>query len=101
MRFEEYEIAEIAAYNSAFHSARALLFAEDYTQRSHYCLNIALRHLYSKDDEILELSIILGTRNVSCYQGVREERIGLLYSAYRAVLFLWDRWGVLRRIRIA
>ena len=34
---EENEMAEIAAYNSAFHSARALLFAKGYVERSHYC----------------------------------------------------------------
>ena len=43
---EEYEMTEIAAYNSAFHSARALLFAKGYTERSHYCLGIALKSLY-------------------------------------------------------
>ncbi len=48
-------MAEIAAYNSAFHSARALLFAKGYVERSHYCLIVALRHLYSNDDEILNL----------------------------------------------
>jgi uncharacterized protein (UPF0332 family) len=37
---------EIAAYNSAFHSARALLFAKGYVERSHYCLSIALGSLY-------------------------------------------------------
>lgn len=46
MDIEEYEMAEIAAYNSAFHSARALLFAKGYVERSHSCLGIALRSLY-------------------------------------------------------
>jgi uncharacterized protein (UPF0332 family) len=43
---KENEMAEIAAYNSAFHSARALLFARGYVERSHYCLGIALKCLY-------------------------------------------------------
>jgi hypothetical protein len=30
---DEFEMAEMAAYNSAFHSARALLFAKDYIDR--------------------------------------------------------------------
>ncbi|MDD4447498.1 MAG: HEPN domain-containing protein [Methanothrix sp.] len=34
----ENEMAEIAAYNFAFHSARGLLFAKGYVERSHYCL---------------------------------------------------------------
>ena len=50
---EEYEMAEIAAYNSAFHSARALLFSKGYTERSHYCLGIALGSLY--DGQIRDL----------------------------------------------
>ena len=37
----------MAAYNSAFHAARALLFAKGYTERSHFCLGVALRGLYS------------------------------------------------------
>ncbi|AGK60059.1 putative conserved protein related to C-terminal domain of eukaryotic chaperone, SACSIN [Archaeoglobus sulfaticallidus PM70-1] len=48
-------MAEIAAYNSAFHSARALLFAKGYVERSHYCLGLALKYLYKERDKILEL----------------------------------------------
>lgn len=29
-----------------FHAARALLYVKNYRERSHYCLIIALRHLY-------------------------------------------------------
>jgi uncharacterized protein (UPF0332 family) len=43
---KDYEMTEIAAYNSAFHSARALLFAKGHRERSHYCLAVAVRHLY-------------------------------------------------------
>lgn len=46
LEIDEYEMAEMAAYNSAFHAARALLFAKGYTERSHFCLGIALRGLY-------------------------------------------------------
>jgi uncharacterized protein (UPF0332 family) len=46
LEINEYEMAEIAAYNSAFHAARALLFAKGYTERSHFCLGVALRGLY-------------------------------------------------------
>lgn len=46
LEIEEYEMAEMAAYNSSFHAARALLFAKGYTERSHYCLGVALRSLY-------------------------------------------------------
>jgi uncharacterized protein (UPF0332 family) len=43
---DKYEMAEIAAYNSAFHAGRALLFAKGYTERSHFCLGVALKGLY-------------------------------------------------------
>ena len=46
LEIDEYEMAEIAAYNSAFHAARALLFAKGYTERSHFCLGVALKGLY-------------------------------------------------------
>ena len=46
LEIDEFEMAEMAAYNSAFHSARALLFAKGYTERSHFCLGVALKGLY-------------------------------------------------------
>ncbi|HDQ07696.1 MAG TPA: tetratricopeptide repeat protein [Methanoculleus sp.] len=42
----EYEMAHIAAYNSAFHAGRALLFSRGFVERSHACLTVALLHLY-------------------------------------------------------
>ena len=41
-----YKWATIQCYYSMFHSARALLYAEGYRERSHYCLIVALRALY-------------------------------------------------------
>ena len=52
---EEFEMAEIASYNSLFHSARALLFNKGYIERSHACLVTALRSLYNKDQTLLDL----------------------------------------------
>jgi uncharacterized protein (UPF0332 family) len=46
LKIDEYEMAEMAAYNSAFHVTRALLFEKGYTERSHFCLGVALRGLY-------------------------------------------------------
>ena len=72
-------MAEIAAYNSGFHSARALLFVRGYTERSHYCLGVALKCLYKKDEIIKALNtfdkIRLSRHNVM-YGGIlitREE----------------------------
>jgi len=55
MDIDEYEMVHLASYNSAFHSARALLFARGYTERSHICINVALKHLYKENKELSSL----------------------------------------------
>jgi len=41
-----YKWATIQAYYSMFHSARALLFAKGYREKSHICLKFAIQALY-------------------------------------------------------
>jgi uncharacterized protein (UPF0332 family) len=53
----EYKWATIQAYYAMFHAARALLYAEGYREKSHYCLSIALLELYG-DTGKLPLSLI-------------------------------------------
>ena len=55
LAIEEFEMAEIATYNSIFHSARSLLFNNGYIERSHICLVTALRALYNKNQPFLDL----------------------------------------------
>lgn len=43
---EKFKWATIQAYYSMFHSARALLYYKNYREKSHYCLIVALKHLY-------------------------------------------------------
>lgn len=45
---QSYKWATIQSYYSMFHSARALLYAKNYREKSHYCLIISLRALYVK-----------------------------------------------------
>jgi len=52
---DELEMAEIASYNSIFHSSRALLFNKRYTERSHICVIIGLKELYKDNTELLDL----------------------------------------------
>ena len=52
---QELEMAEIASYNSIFHSARSLLFKKEYTERSHICVIIALKELYKNNYELIDL----------------------------------------------
>jgi uncharacterized protein (UPF0332 family) len=53
----EYKWATIQAYYAMFHAARALLYAEGYREKSHYCLSIALLELYG-DIGKLPLSLV-------------------------------------------
>ena len=55
IEIEELEMTEIASYNSIFHSARSLLFKKEYTERSRICVILALKELYKKNYEMIEL----------------------------------------------
>jgi uncharacterized protein (UPF0332 family) len=62
---KEFEMAEIAAYYSAFHSARALLFSQGYLERSHTCLVTAVSYLYKGDKEIQNFAATLDKLRLS------------------------------------
>jgi len=47
-KIENYKWATIQAYYSMFHTSRALIYNKKYREKSHYCLVIALEHLYLK-----------------------------------------------------
>jgi len=47
----------IQSYYAMFHSARALLYAENYREKSHHCLIVALKSLYV-DKQLLQPSLI-------------------------------------------
>ncbi len=55
LEIKEFEMSEIASYNSIFHSARSLLFNNEYTERSHFCVILALKELYKNNYELIEL----------------------------------------------
>ena len=55
LEIEEYEMAEIASYNSIFHAARSLLFKKGYIERSHLCVILAIKELYVGDHELSAL----------------------------------------------
>ncbi|MCD4812860.1 HEPN domain-containing protein [bacterium] len=52
-----YKWATVQAYYSMFHSARALLYAKNYREKSHACLIIAIRALYV-DEKLLPVRLI-------------------------------------------
>ena len=43
---KDYKWSTIQSYYSMFHSGRALIYRKGYREKSHYCLIVALRHLY-------------------------------------------------------
>ena len=41
-----YKWSIVQSYYAMFHAARALLYSQGYREKSHYCLSIAMRHLF-------------------------------------------------------
>lgn len=73
-RDKNYRWCIIQIYYSMFHSARSLLYFRNFRERSHYCLNQAVRELYVKQNKIdvffLEaLSEAKGLREAADYYG--------------------------------
>jgi len=44
-----YKWCTIQTYYSMFHAARALLYSRGYREKSHYCLAVAMRHLFVEE----------------------------------------------------
>lgn len=72
IEIEELEMAEIASYNSIFHSARSLLFKKEYTERSHICVILALKELYKSNNELIDL--------LSTFDKIRISRHNIQYG---------------------
>jgi uncharacterized protein (UPF0332 family) len=54
---KNYKWSTIQSYYSMFHSSRALLYSNNYREKSHFCLIVALRTLYV-DKNLLPNSLI-------------------------------------------
>jgi len=50
-----WDVAFLMAYNSMFHSGRALLFANNLKERSHQALILALKEIYAGNLELVSL----------------------------------------------
>ncbi len=61
---EDYKWATIQIYYSMFHSARALLYAKNLREHSHYCLIAAIKTLYVETKQI----------PVYCLEGLQEAK---------------------------
>lgn len=86
---EEYEMAQIAAYNATFHAARALLFAKGYIERSHLCLSVAIRELYPELNDMINTfdRLRISRHNVQ-YGGKRVSKEEVLFAISFAEEFL-------------
>jgi uncharacterized protein (UPF0332 family) len=49
---EDFKWAAVQSYYSMFHAAKALVLKEGYREKSHFCLVIALKELYVKEDRL-------------------------------------------------
>lgn len=64
--------SSIQSYYSMFHAAKALIYLKGYREKSHFCLIIAMRHLYGdpgdiKQDVIDDLELALSVRHEADY----------------------------------
>lgn len=55
MGIEEYDLVFLSSYNSCFHFFRALLYKKGFVEKSHYCLIVALKEIFSSDSELQKL----------------------------------------------
>ena len=49
---ERYKWSTIQGYYAMFHAARALVYSQDYREKSHYCLAVALKALFVDEGKI-------------------------------------------------
>ncbi|MBM3284039.1 HEPN domain-containing protein [Candidatus Gottesmanbacteria bacterium] len=71
----EFKYATITGYYSLFHSARALLYSRGFRERSHYCLRVAIAHLFVRENLLEEKFLeyfdeALGLREAADYQSL-------------------------------
>jgi len=49
-----YKWSTIQSHYAMFHAARALLYSRGYREKSHYCLSVAMRHLFVNEGVLNE-----------------------------------------------
>ena len=72
----DFKWAAVQSYYAMFHAAKALVLKRGYREKSHFCLIIALRELYIKED-ILDAELV---ENLELCMSLRHEAdYGLTY----------------------
>ena len=87
---EDFKWASVQSYYSMFHAAKALVLKKGYREKSHFCLIIALRELYVKEEELIAEMV----ENLELCMSLRHEAdYGLTYhqeSAETAIEYAED-----------
>ena len=87
---EDFKWASVQSYYSMFHAAKALVLKKGYREKSHFCLIIALRELYVKEEELIAEMV----ENLELCMSLRHEAdYGLTYhqeSAETAIKYAED-----------
>lgn len=87
---EDFKWSAVQSYYCMFHSAKALVLKKGYREKSHFCLVIALRELYAKEDTLYAEMI----ENLELCMHLRHEAdYGLTYhpeSAETAIKYAED-----------
>jgi len=65
LKINFWDVAFLLAYNSLFHSARALLFKHEYKERSHWAMILALKEIYNKNEKIQKILDLVDTYRIS------------------------------------
>lgn len=65
LKINFWDVAFLLAYNSLFHSARALLFVHGYKERSHWAMILALKEIYSKNEKVRKILDLIDSYRIS------------------------------------
>jgi len=63
-----FDVAFILAYNSMFHSARALLFSLNVKERSHFAMLEYLKEKFRHNSEIYNFLIVLDSYRITKHE---------------------------------
>jgi len=88
---QRYKWSTIQAYYAMFHAARALIYSRGYREKSHYCLAIALRALFT-DEGIMKAKSIRDFLNAMNLREAADYEAEFSQSGAKAVIVSAERF---------
>ena len=92
MKIEYFDVAFTLAYQSMFHSARALLFKNNFKERSHSALVQVLKEIYKSENQLAELLEAMNSYRISRhavqYSGIscsKEDAVEIIKEAEKLI----------------